>query len=139
MPVVPPAPATFSTMIGWPSVFCIYSPTMRAIVSVGPPAANGTIMVIGLSGYSAAAGARWPRRANSASAMRRDMGSLGSSIDVGRAVSTCVHGGDVHLRGLLASRHAPCPRQSILTKRGQQGIGARERWRRGRAHWPLQG
>jgi hypothetical protein len=50
MPVVPPAPATFSTMTGWPSVLDMFSPTMRAITSVGPPAANGTIMVMGRVG-----------------------------------------------------------------------------------------
>ena len=32
------------------------SPTMRATTSVGPPAANGTMTVIGLLGYWAAAG-----------------------------------------------------------------------------------
>ena len=47
MPVVPPAPTTFSITNGWPSVFDMWSPTMRAMTSVGPPAANGTIMVIG--------------------------------------------------------------------------------------------
>ena len=44
MPVVPPAPATFSITICCPSVRDMCSPTMRAMMSVGPPAANGTIM-----------------------------------------------------------------------------------------------
>ena len=34
----------------WPSVARMRSAMMRAIVSVGPPAANGTIMVIGRDG-----------------------------------------------------------------------------------------
>ena len=50
MPVVPPAPAMFSTMNCWPSDFEKYSPTMRAMMSVGPPAANGTMMVTGRVG-----------------------------------------------------------------------------------------
>jgi hypothetical protein len=50
IPVVPPAPATFSTTICWPSVRDMWSDTMRAITSVGPPAAKGTIMVIGRLG-----------------------------------------------------------------------------------------
>ena len=49
-PVVPPAPTTFSITICWPSVFDMLSATIRATMSVGPPAANGTIMVIGRAG-----------------------------------------------------------------------------------------
>src|SRR5215831_12208994 len=45
-PVVPPAPATFSMTIDWPSVRDMGSLTMRADMSVPPPAGNGTIMVI---------------------------------------------------------------------------------------------
>src|SRR5215831_6621764 len=56
MPVVPPAPATFSTTTDWPSVLPICSPTILAMVSVGPPAAKGTIMVMGRSGNSLRAG-----------------------------------------------------------------------------------
>jgi hypothetical protein len=37
-------------MIGWPSVFDIGSATRRVTTSVGPPAANGTMMVIGRVG-----------------------------------------------------------------------------------------
>ena len=50
MPVVPPAPATFSTTNCWPSAFEKYSPVMRAMMSVGPPAANGTMIVTGRDG-----------------------------------------------------------------------------------------
>src|SRR5215468_4385339 len=53
LPVVPPAPATFSTTICCPRVRDMFSPTMRATTSVGPPAANGTMRVIGRSGYAA--------------------------------------------------------------------------------------
>jgi hypothetical protein len=48
--VVPPAPTTFSTMSCWPSVRDMCSETMRAMTSVGPPAANGTITVMGRRG-----------------------------------------------------------------------------------------
>jgi hypothetical protein len=48
--VVPPAPTTFSMMTGCPSVRVMWSPTMRETTSVGPPAANGTINVIGRCG-----------------------------------------------------------------------------------------
>jgi hypothetical protein len=44
--MVPPAPVTFSTTTAWPSEDFIRSLTMRATVSVMPPAANGTIIVI---------------------------------------------------------------------------------------------
>src|SRR5215469_1842838 len=53
LPSVPPAPVTFSTTTCWPSVRDMCSPTMRATTSVGPPAANGTMRVIGRSGYAA--------------------------------------------------------------------------------------
>src|SRR5580692_3094686 len=48
--MVPPAPVTFSMTTGCPSDCPIRSPTTRALTSVGPPALNGTIMVIGRDG-----------------------------------------------------------------------------------------
>src|SRR5258706_565125 len=51
----PPAPAVFSITSGWPSERPMRSPRMRAIVSVGPPAANGTTTVMGREGYAWAA------------------------------------------------------------------------------------
>ena len=53
--MVPPAPVTFSMTTGCPSDCPIRSPMTRAITSVGPPAANGTIMVIGRDGKDCAA------------------------------------------------------------------------------------
>ena len=50
MAIVPAAPVTLSMMNCWPSSLAMRSPTMRAMRSVGPPAAKGTIMVIGLLG-----------------------------------------------------------------------------------------
>jgi hypothetical protein len=50
MPVVPPAPTTFSITMVWPRVLDMWSLAMRAITSVGPPAANGMITVIGRFG-----------------------------------------------------------------------------------------
>ena len=44
------APATFSMMTGWPSDTRMRSARMRPIVSSGPPAANGSMIVIGRDG-----------------------------------------------------------------------------------------
>jgi hypothetical protein len=44
--MLPPAPVTFSMTTGWPSEVLMRSATMRASVSTGPPAANGTTIVI---------------------------------------------------------------------------------------------
>src|SRR6266849_7073656 len=46
-PMLAPAPVTFSITTGWPSDIRMRSERMRASVSVGPPAGNGTIMVTG--------------------------------------------------------------------------------------------
>src|SRR5256885_14936836 len=51
---MPPALGLFSTMIVWPSGFAIDCATTRATVSVGPPAAYGTSMVMFLVGYCCA-------------------------------------------------------------------------------------
>src|SRR5262249_29544648 len=53
VPVVPPAPVTFSTTICWPSERDMVSPPMRATTWVGPPGAKGTFGVMGRSGYAA--------------------------------------------------------------------------------------
>src|SRR5882672_11991422 len=55
MPIVPPAPARFSTSTGWPQAALSFSPISRAAMSVALPAANGTTMRIGLTGKLAAA------------------------------------------------------------------------------------
>ena len=44
MPMLPPAPAMFSTMNCWPRRSDSFCPISRAMTSVGPPAANGTMM-----------------------------------------------------------------------------------------------
>jgi len=48
--MVPPAPGTFSMMICWPSCVLVRWAMSRAMASVGPPAAKGTIQVSGLAG-----------------------------------------------------------------------------------------
>jgi hypothetical protein len=48
--IVPEAPPTFSMMMLCPSVCCMRAVTMRAMVSVGPPALAGTVTVIGRVG-----------------------------------------------------------------------------------------
>src|SRR4029079_12142138 len=49
--MLPPAPSVLSISTGWPRGFLMRSPMMRARVSVGPPAENGTKIVTGLDGY----------------------------------------------------------------------------------------
>src|SRR5580765_8518284 len=48
--MVPPAPPRFSTSTGWPIDSCMRWATMRAAMSVVPPAGNGTTMRSGLDG-----------------------------------------------------------------------------------------
>src|SRR5690349_7991797 len=43
-------------MTAWPSFFDIASPTTRATMSLAPPGANVTMILIVLSGYAASAG-----------------------------------------------------------------------------------
>src|SRR5882672_4498172 len=58
--MVPPAPSLFSITTVWPRVLDIDAPSVRATVSVGPPAADGTTIVSGRVGYPcpSAAGAQ---------------------------------------------------------------------------------
>src|SRR5689334_13474461 len=52
--MLPPAPVVLSMTSGWPRLFRMRSPMIRASVSVGPPAENGTTIVIGREGYGCA-------------------------------------------------------------------------------------
>jgi hypothetical protein len=52
--MVPFAQATFSMMTGWPSDIRMRSVTMHPMVSFGPPAAKGTIIVIVRDGKTCA-------------------------------------------------------------------------------------
>ena len=54
VPVLPLAPARFSTTNGTPSRCCRPSPTMRARLSGVDPAMNGTMMVTVRAGHSCA-------------------------------------------------------------------------------------
>ena len=54
LPIVPAAAPTFSTTMVWPSTSPIASACRRALASMPPPAANGTISVIGRLGQSCA-------------------------------------------------------------------------------------
>src|SRR5688500_17793916 len=67
--IVPPAPTTFSTTTDWPSDFCMRSAIRRAMVSVGPPAENGTMTVIGRLGNPCANAPQ--ARVNAAKAAKR--------------------------------------------------------------------
>jgi len=50
VPVLPPAPGRFSTMIGWPMFLDILSNMMRLTTSLALPPANGMIAVMALDG-----------------------------------------------------------------------------------------
>src|SRR5713226_7318450 len=56
--MVPDAPVTFSMMTAWPSGVRMASLRLRARVSTGPPAPNGTIRVTGCDGYGCPTAAR---------------------------------------------------------------------------------
>src|SRR4029079_18168762 len=65
-PTLPPAPGLLWTMTGWPSFLASCSPTIRATMSLAPPAAKVTTMRIGLSaahaGQASAAAPAAPAR-----------------------------------------------------------------------------
>ena len=56
-PITPEAPALFSTITGWPICAASLSAISRAITSVTPPGAHGTMKRIGRFGNSCAAAA----------------------------------------------------------------------------------
>src|SRR5512146_2697594 len=72
---------------GCPRVRDMGSATMRATMSLGPPAANGTIIVIGRSGQAARAGGAAPKastaRASAAEARGRGV-TRGAGLIRGR-------------------------------------------------------
>ena len=49
-PIMPPAPARFSTTTGWPRISLMTGATARAVTSTLPPAENGTMIRIGSLG-----------------------------------------------------------------------------------------
>jgi hypothetical protein len=51
VPIEPDAPGWLTTTIFWPSAFSISAAVRRVTWSVEPPAAHGTMMVIGFSGF----------------------------------------------------------------------------------------
>ncbi len=55
VPMVPLAPALFTTTTDWPSTLPISSPSTRASTSVVPPAPKGTTMLSGREGKACAA------------------------------------------------------------------------------------
>ena len=50
MPIIVPAPGRLSTMTCWPSRSVSLGARMRAMMSVPPPAEDGTTMRTGLAG-----------------------------------------------------------------------------------------
>src|SRR5216684_2665369 len=69
--MLPPAPVTFSTTTVWPRPLVMRSAMMRAMVSVGPPAENGTTMLSGRVGKFCAPAA--PQQKASADARSRSL------------------------------------------------------------------
>jgi len=71
--MAPPPPPRFSTTTGWPRFLLNSSDTMRAMMSVVPPAGNGTISRIGLLGnaWAEAASGSTAQAASSAPPSRR--------------------------------------------------------------------
>src|SRR6185295_2210107 len=68
-PMVPPAPVVLSTTTVWPIALVMRAAMMRAIVSVGPPAENGTTIVTGLAGKPCAeAASAIPQRTSTTAA-----------------------------------------------------------------------
>src|SRR5262245_32573041 len=74
----------FSTMMGWPSDIRMPSLKTRPSVSVGPPAGNGTIIVMGCVGYSCARApipqAKLAHPSAAATATARDIVFMGSLL-----------------------------------------------------------
>src|SRR5712671_4237333 len=75
---MPPAPPRFSTTIGWPSSSVARIWTIRVIVSGSPPAAYGTIILMGRLGKSCATAldARSTWNAKSSTALISDSSSF---------------------------------------------------------------
>src|SRR5438105_7842398 len=61
IPILPPAPGLFSTTAVPPRASPRWVARMRAMMSVGPAGANGTMILIGCSGYPAAFAGRGAR------------------------------------------------------------------------------
>ena len=81
---LPAAPATFSTMMGWPSAFSMPACAIRTAVSAGPPGGNGTMILIGLVGNAWAEASRGSAAAESAAAAesRKERRFIGSILAV---------------------------------------------------------
>src|SRR5882762_7968054 len=79
VPITPPAPPRFSTTTDCPHFCESFAATVRAVISVPPPGANGTMNVTGLAGYGCASAAEKNRDRPHfplLSAARRKMGSV---------------------------------------------------------------
>src|SRR5436189_2000243 len=63
--MLPPAPVLFSTRKVWPVTSVSFALMMRATWSVGPPAANDTMMRTGFEGYTS-----WACAANASATPR---------------------------------------------------------------------
>src|SRR5690349_5183297 len=122
MPICEAAPGRFSTTTLWLSDLVSDSATMRAVRSVPPPGANGTMILIGWLGYAAgcdqaAAGAMHAPKTMASEARRCD---IGSSVRLGRSRSgkrfpplgarglgTAPRRGDARLEGSACARMTP--------------------------------
>src|SRR5258708_38135863 len=82
-PTNPPPPGMFSMMTCWPSVSPSAGCRMRASVSIGPPAANGTTMVTGRTGQSCAPATLPPSASAAAKESTCDSRQRRSGIEIG--------------------------------------------------------
>src|SRR6185369_14656553 len=64
VPITVPAPGRVSTTMVCPKLSVSLLPTTRLRMSAEPPGANGTMILIGLSGYLSAAGCAWAPAVN---------------------------------------------------------------------------
>src|SRR3954469_22365821 len=85
------APGRDSTTTLWPQCSVIFWPITRAMMSVEPPAANGTMILIGLSGYLSAAfcAAAFADSPAALSATQRNPQSLGLTFYSRAVLSLC--------------------------------------------------
>jgi len=87
--MIPAAPARFSTTTDCPSRAASLSAMMRLVMSVVPPGAAGTMMVMGRSGQAAETEADAHSRTPAAAAAQRIDGMLVSCRWCGAASGRC--------------------------------------------------
>src|SRR5215468_1531125 len=113
--MLPAAPLTFSMTTGCPSGARIRSAMTRASVSIGPPAANGTTIVIGRDGKVCAVARFEPAMASiAARAIIRLRLVVGAGTDCDKTVLRAIISLLVRLIGSrICRRRSPCGRAMV--------------------------